>query len=512
MAKVGIDFGTTNSVAVAYDKKKHEFTYFNYESGKPSPISSTVEFHDGDTIVGSKARERMSRYADVEGYHYERSIKSKIGSEENVYVLGEKKEPDEIASVILKNLKRQAIEEAQASAAHVDMDSAVFTVPINFSGKARRTLRKSANRAGIEVKSFIHEPFAAVVGSIFTDDHSSVEDVMQYIREKNNQNILVFDFGGGTLDITVVKMKNGKMLEQGTAELTGQAGDKFDEIIAQNIWNDFIDKYSPKYSLDHLELTRKKKWRRILAIAERCKIELSSKDSSTFLLNAVTNIGEDIRYEITRELFESWIKDTLDAACNKIDEALSFARVNAADINIALLTGGTCEIPAIQKRLTDKFGGRVKIAKDSALVIAQGAAVISEMGWLPFLTKEIRIVLSDDSYWPMFEEGQPIASEGKPAYNSEVFTCVDQRKKRAKVIIDEGIGQEQGKTLCVMNVPTLGDHRFGDDIEVSGSIDKDIVLTIKAHSKMIHNYEAKYSIEKVAEIYQLCFGLDTSTR
>ena len=335
---------------------------------------------------------------------------------------------------------------------------------------------------------------------------------MQYIMEKNDQNILVFDFGGGTLDITIVKMKNGKMLEQGTAELTGQAGDKFDEIIAQNIWNDFIDKYSAKYSLDHLEITRKKKWRRILAIAERCKIELSSKDSSTFLLNAVTNIGEDIRYEITRELFENWIKDTLDAACNKIDEALSFARVNASDINVALLTGGTCEIPAIQKRLTDKFGGRVKIAKDSALVIAQGAAVISEMGWLPFLTKEVRIVLSDDSYWPMFEEGQPIASEGRPAYNSEVFTCVDQRKKRAKVIIDEGIGQEPGKTLCVMNVPTLGDYRFGDDIEVSGSIDKDIVLTIKAHSKMIHNYKAKYSIEKVAEIYQLCFGLDTSMR
>ncbi len=512
MANVGIDFGTTNSVAVAYDKKKHEFTYFNYENGKPSPISSTIEFHDGQVVVGSKAREKMSKYADVDGYQYERSIKSKIGTEENVYVFGEKKEPYEIASFILKNLKSQAVDEANALDAHVDMATAVFTVPINFSGKARRTLRKSANDAGIEVKTFIHEPFAAVVGYLFTENHSSADEVMNLIQDMNNQNFLVFDFGGGTLDITVVKIKNGKMLEQGTAELTGMAGDKFDEIIAQNVWNDFINKYSEKYSLEDLEKKRKKKWRRIISIAERCKIELSSKESSTFLLNAVTGIGEDIRYEITRDLFESWIKDILDSACNKIDEALSIAKINAADINVSLLTGGTCEIPAIQKRLTDKFGGRVKKAKDSNLVIAQGAAVISEMGWLPFLTKEIRIVLSDNSYWAMFEEGQPIASETKPAKNSEVFTCVDQRKKRAKVIIDEGIGQEPGKTLCVMNVPTLGDYRFGDDIEVSGSIDNDIVLTIKAHSKMKNNYDVIYSCEKVEEIYQLCFGLDTSTR
>lgn len=517
MAKVGIDFGTTNSVAVAYDSKKHQFTYFNYddnEEGNPVPISSTIEFHDNDIIVGSKARERMSKYADVDGYQYERSIKSKIGTDENVYIFGEKKETYEIASIILRNLKRQAIDEAQALTAHIDMNTAVFTVPINFSGKARRTLRKSANAAGIEVLSFIHEPFAAVVGSIFTKEHTSQSDVMDIISEMNNENILVFDFGGGTLDITVVQITNGKMLELGTSELSGEAGDKFDELIARKVWNSFIDKYSEKYSLEKLEGIRKRKWNRMLAIAEQCKIELSDKNTTCFLLQAITNIGEDIREEITRNDFEELIVDTLTLANNKIDEALSTAKIHPEDINIAMLTGGTCEIPAIQKLLIDKFGGRVEKAKDSALVIAQGAAVIAEMGWLPFLTKDIRIVLSDDSYWAMFEEGTPIASEGRLAHNEEVFTCVDQRNKRAKVIVDEGYGQEIGKTLCVLNVPVLGDHRFGDDIEVSGDIDNDIVLTVKAHSKMVNDYDdsSKYSIEKVNEIYKLCFGLDTNKR
>ena len=513
MPKLGIDFGTTNSVAVAYDKKKHLFTYFNFEDGVPSPISSTIEFHDNATIVGSQARDRMARFADVDGYCYERSVKSKIGSDEKLYVFGERKEPEELASIILKNLKDQAINEADALKARVDMNNAVFTVPINFNGKARRTLRKSANDAGIDVISFIHEPFAAIIGSLFTDEKYDTSDsVIERIKKLDNKNFLVFDYGGGTLDITVVRNEKGRLLELGTSELSGQAGDKFDEMIAKYVWNSFINDYSSKYSIEYLESKRKEKWRRLLAIAERCKIELSSKESSDFLLNSVTGINEDIRNTISRNDFENIISIILDATCNKIDEALFSAKMQPQDIDIVLLTGGTCNIPAIQKRIIDKFGSRVKTAKDSALVIAQGAAVIAEMGWLPFLTKDIRIVLSDGSYWPMFESEQPISTEDKSAHNEEVFSCVDQRQKRAKIIIDEGHGQEEGKTLCVLNVPTLGDYRFGDDIEISGDIDKDIVLTIRAHSKMVDDYYVNYSKEKKAEIYQLCFGLDLSER
>lgn len=509
MPKLGIDFGTTNSVAVAYDKTKHQFTYFNYEDGVPSPISSTVEFHDNETIVGSQARDRMARYADVDGYHYERSIKSKIGSEENVYVFGERKEPKDIAALILKNLKKQAIDEAGALKARVDMNNAIFTVPISFNGKARRTLRKSANMAGIDVISFIHEPFAAIIGNIFTrKDFLSNDEIIEAVKDLDGKNFLVFDYGGGTLDITVVKNDHGRFLEVGTSELTGQAGDRFDELIAEYVWNKFRDKYASKYNEDHLEIKRKEKWRRILAIAERCKIELSTKEASDFLLNSVTGIDEDIRETITRDTFENIISTILDSTSNKITEALDIANLRPEDINTVLLTGGTCNIPAIQQRIIDGFGSRVETARDSALVIAQGAAVIAEMGWLPFLTKDIRIVLSDGAYWPMFEKGLPIATENKPASTEEVFTCVDQRQKRAKIIIDEGFGQEEGKTLCVLNVPTLSDNRFGDDIFLSGDIDKDVILSVRAYSKMVSSLEKDYSVQKTAEIYQLCFGLD----
>ena len=155
-----------------------------------------------------------------------------------------------------------------------------------------------------------------------------------------------------------------------------------------------------------------------------------------------------------------------------------------------------------------RFGHRVEVVKDADLVIAQGAAVISELGWLPFLTKDILIELCDDSYWAMFEKGTPVAAE-KNAEKSEVFTCVDQRKEFAKVIICEGIDQQKDKNLAILNVPVLGDHRFGDDIYVQGTLDKDIVLTVKAHSKMVKGYgrDEEYSVQKTAKIHQLCFGL-----
>ncbi len=131
------------------------------------------------------------------------------------------------------------------------------------------------------------------------------------------------------------------------------------------------------------------------------------------------------------------------------------------------------------------------------------------MGWLPFLAKDIRIALCDDSFWTLFESGQPIAAEAIKAYNEEVFTCVDQRNNRAKVIINEGIGQERGKNLDILNVPVLGDRRFGNDIFISGEIDNNIVLNVKAHSKMVNTYDVDYAREKSTTIYELCFGLDT---
>lgn len=508
MPSTGIDFGTTNSLIVAYDKKKNAFTYFNFKDrgNTPVPTSSTVWYHDNIVEVGKVARDNINKFGDVEGHHFERSIKLKLGTAQNLNIFGKSVPPYVVASTILNKIKRVAIEKWNAEKAGVDLTRAVFTIPVNFSGTARRDLRKAANDAGIEVTTFIHEPFAAIVGYLFAKyEKETTAQVLQRLDAMEGKHLLTFDWGGGTLDITVVKAQNGKMVELGTAELTNIAGDKFDEDIAQFVWTKFVNQYGHKYSEEFLEKCRRKKWDRMLAIAEQCKFELSRRETSDFILEMVLGGNEDIDYTITRQDFEHLICDALDLACNRIDDALHQAGIQDIDIYRVLLTGGTCYIPAVKNRMIEKFGQRVAEVKNADLAIAQGAAVIAEMGWLPFLTKDIQIALSDGSFWPIFEHGMPIAAQGS-AHNSEEFCCVDSRKKRAKVIVCEGMGQTRDKNLAVLNIPILGHANYGDDIVIEAELDKDIVMTVKGHSKMAVDHGK--AIRKTAEVTQLCFGLD----
>lgn len=518
MAQIGIDFGTTNSLIVAYNKLKNEFLYFNFGPRGPVPTSSTVWYHDGKIVVGDVARTNIHNFSGVEGHHFEKSIKLRLGTEQNINILGESVQPYKVAAEILRHIKNDAIDVWKADKAGVSLNRAVFTVPIKFTGKQRRDLRQAANEAGIEVVTFIHEPFAAVIGFYFSQARESNSDlIIDELKNLEGKTLLTFDWGGGTLDITVVKVENGKMMEIGTSELTNFAGDKFDENIAYWAWNRFLQNYRGKYSSDYLEKIRKSHWDRMLAIAENCKISLSSETSTTFLLESIIpgKNDEGIDETITRNDFEKLISNTLEKAINKIDDATRTAGINDNNISQVILTGGSCYIPVVQNAMKNKFGHRVEFVNNAELLIAQGAAVISELGWLPFLTKDISIELSDGSFWPMFESGMPIAPS-QTAHRREIFSCVDQREKLAKVIVCEGMEQQKDRNLAVLNVPILNNNQFGDDIIIEGDIDNNIILTVKAHSVFVQGYKTKdrsgideeYSIRKIAEVFQMCFGLD----
>jgi len=512
MAQIGIDFGTTNSLVVAYDKKKHKFTYFSFnneDTTQPAPISSTVWYYDNSVTVGSVARENINTYAGVEGHHFEKSIKLKLDQEYGVNIFGRTIQPHSIASDILKHIKRVAIDQYKADKSAVDMNRAIFTVPINFSGIQRKALRKAAQEAGIEVTTFIHEPFAAIVGYFFTNEKgNSVDNIITKLKSLDGKYLLTFDWGGGTLDITVVKVDKGKMLEIGTAELTGKAGDKFDEDIAKWAWTKFLNKYASTYNEVFLEQKRKDNWDRIVANAEQCKILLSKENTTYF---NIENILEGVRlYEvIKREDFEEIIENTLIEAHNEIDKAIKEAKIGDINIDFVLLTGGTCYIQSVQNKLIEKFGHKVNIIDNADLLIAQGAAVISEMGWLPFLTKDISIQLSDDSLYPIFEKNTIIAAD-REARKSEDLICCDNRGGDAKIIIVEGDGQRKDKNLSILKVPVLNDSRFNDEIKLDAVVDRDIILKVSARSFMVRGYKAEesYSVKKETEVHQLCFGLD----
>lgn len=509
MAKIGIDFGTTNSLMVAYDRRTNEFTYFNFNEEKPTPISSTVWYHDQNIIVGSGARENINTYAGIDGHHFEKSIKLKLGQEHGVNIFGEIVQPHSIAADILKHIKKVAQVEWIAENNGVELNTAIFTVPINFPGIQRKALRRAANEAGIEVTTFIHEPFAALVGYFFTKQKgNSIQDITKELQNLDGKFLLTFDWGGGTLDITVVKVEKRKMLEIGTAELTGKAGDTFDEDIAKWAWTKFINKYGSNYSETLLEQKRKDNWDKILAMAEYCKIQLSSKEKNLFIVREIID-NLEINEQITRADFEKLIENTLLDASNEIDKAIKEAGIGDINIDQVLLTGGTCYIPLVQKKLIEKFGYKVKTASNADLLIAEGAAVISEMGWLPFLTKDISIKLSDDSLYPIFEKNTIIAADGE-AKKSEDLICCDNRGGDAKIIIVEGEGKGKNRNLAILKVPVHNHSKFNDEIKLDAILDRDVILKISARSFMVKGVkpEEAYSVKKETEVHQLRFGLN----
>lgn len=509
ISHIGIDFGTTNSLLVSYNKDTNEFTYLSSQKKGRAPISSTVWFTDNRIVVGDEARKNIHQYSGIDGHHFEKSIKLRLGTDYEANIFGEKVLPKDIASYIISNLRSQALTILKEDAESIDLRQAVFTVPIKFSGKARRDLRAAANKAGIEVTTFIHEPFAAVVGYYFTKETRSFDEIMSELSSLDGRYVLTFDWGGGTLDVTVVKIEDGKMNELGRAELTGLAGDKFDELIADWAWNKFKDKLEKgKYQESYLEQHKKKKWDKLLAIAEDCKIQLSEEEEVYFTLEDVLPDEEDVWLDelLTREEFSLLVSLYIDMALERVDLAIKNAGINSINIAEVLLTGGTCSIPAVQERMKKKFGNRVEVLKNANTVIAEGAAVISELKWDPYLTKDFQIELSNGGLYSLIEKGTRIF-RGSNFDKKETFTCVDQRSGNARLIFSEGIDQKQDKVLSIMNIPVSKEGlKYGDEIYLKLTIDKDIVLTLEANNTM--KTRESGTIKKTVEIYDLCFGLD----
>lgn len=507
MAKIGIDFGTTNSYITAFDKERFAFKPLMKND---KPLSSTVWYHDDIVDVGNEARKNINTYHDVEGHHFEKSIKLKLGTKIHSSIFGQSVSPHEIAGTIIKQIHEDADERSID-----DVSQAVFTMPIKFSGKSREDLRKAANYAGMEITTFIHEPFAAFIGYLFSSKKiQSDADINKILDSLNNNNVIVFDWGGGTLDITVINIKDHKMTEIGTAELTNIAGDKFDEEIAKYVWQEFCSEFSDQYSEEELDRIRTRKWDKILSAAETCKINLSRPNIlvDDVIVEDITP-EDDLKYEVTRSTLENLLQDYFDKAFSKIDEAMKKAGVKDIDIKYILLSGGTCKIPAVINQLADRYGHRVITSNDADRFIGQGAAVIAEYGWMPYLTKNIMVELCDDTYCTMIEKDTPIAvGNGE---KEEVFTCVDQRSKNAKVIICEGVEEPKNVSILgILNVPTLGQGKFGDDVVVKMELDKNIMLDVKAYSLMVNDsYDRENkAIMKQTKISQLCFGLDCSQR
>ncbi|AAT43425.1 molecular chaperone DnaK [Picrophilus oshimae] len=349
---IGIDLGTSNSAAAVVI------------SGKPTVIPaaegvslggkafpSYVAFtKDGQLLVGEPARRQA--LLNPEGTVY--AAKRKMGTDYKYKIFGKEYTPQQISAFILQKIKRDA--EAFLGEPVTD---AVITVPAYFNDNQRQATKDAGAIAGLNVRRIINEPTAACLA---------------YGIDKLNQTlkIVIYDLGGGTLDVTIMDFGQGVFQVLSTSGDTHLGGTDMDEAIVNFLADNFQRENGIDLRKDHSAYIR------LRDAAEKAKIELSTVLETEINLPYITATQDGpkhLQYTLTRAKFEELIAPIVDRSKVPLDTALEGAKLKKGDIDKIILIGGPTRIPYVRKYVEDYFGRKAEGGVDPMEAVAMGAAI-----------------------------------------------------------------------------------------------------------------------------------------
>jgi molecular chaperone DnaK len=347
MPYVGIDFGTSNSVVANFQFGRAEVVP-NHESQLWTPSIVTLR-RDGSLAFGQEAKENFSEQRSI------RSIKRILGTAERVPLVGHNLRTEQIAVMLFSLLKKDAEERLNDT-----ITKAVVTIPANSKGLARNATKLCASAAGLHVLTLINEPTAAAI--------------CYGLNAQEEQTVLVYDFGGGTLDVTVLRIHHGIFEEISSKGIGRLGGDDIDLALAQVL----ADRFLLKTGYDILHSPYKQQF---LMAVERAKILLSTEQ--VVVARKAELVPErhlSLEEELDRQTFERIILPIVEKSGTAIDEALERRDLTVADIDRVLLVGGTSKIPLVRRFVTEKMLGKEPEPfhrADPMTCVAQGAAIVS---------------------------------------------------------------------------------------------------------------------------------------
>jgi len=344
---IGIDLGTTNSeVAVIEGGRPTIIKSAEGQSYFPSVVAFTK---DGELLVGEMAK----RQAVVNPEGTVMRIKRKMGTKEKVKIHGKEYTPEQISAFILQKIKRDAEDFLGEK-----ISEAVITVPAYFDDDQRQATKNAGIIAGFDVKRIINEPTAAALA--------------YGLDKKGEHKIAVYDFGGGTFDITIMEVGEGVFEVLSTNGDTQLGGSDMDKALVDYIIDNFKKENGVDLSKDPKALQR------IYEAAENAKIELSSKLQTEINLPYITVVdGEPKHLEIklSRAQLEQLIEPIIDKSFGPCKQALEDAKLKPEDIDHIVLVGGTTRIPLIRKKVEEFFGKAPERGVDPMECVAVGAAI-----------------------------------------------------------------------------------------------------------------------------------------
>ena len=364
---VGIDLGTTNSL-IAYMKDGQPCVVPDRHGRTMVP--SVVALTDNGLIVGDPAKEHLTRNPQRTVYSVKRFMGKGLADVEGELAyfpytltetggvirirLGEKNySPPQISAMILKELKLRA--EAHLSES---ITKAVITVPAYFNDSQRQATKDAGLIAGLEVLRIINEPTAA--------------SLAYGLQEKTQGTIAVYDFGGGTFDISILKLKDGIFEVLATNGDTHLGGDDLDRVLVDLFVGEIRDRHGIDLSSypDHMQAVRLE--------AERAKIRLSDEQKTEVSLDLPEDKGSFTR-ELTRDQLESLAMRVIERTLAPCRMALKDAGLTPQDIDEVVLVGGSTRMPLVQQRVEALFGKAPHCHLNPDEVVALGAAVQADI-------------------------------------------------------------------------------------------------------------------------------------
>jgi len=365
MSYLGIDLGTTNSVAIIYKDSADGVEVVRID-GTDEILPSVVSYMEDGVVVGNEAKSGAIIYPESTVI----SVKRLMGSDEKVNIGEIEKTPEEISGDILRKLKRAAEEQSGES-----FDEVVITHPAYFNDRQIFATRQAGLLAGFKNVFLLSEPLAAAIEYGY--------------RQGYAQTLLVYDLGGGTFDACVLRVgkdENGEEIFQELADVGDMSlgGDDFDSELIR--WMKEKFKLQNGIDLDTLENTeRKRVIQKLKFEAESTKKKLSGTNKAQVRINPlaiIDGVPQNLSLEITREEFEALIRKYVDRSRDIIEEALKRAGKGADEISKVILVGGSTLIPMV-KRMVAGFIKEPYRATDPAKSVAMGAAIYNYLIHLP---------------------------------------------------------------------------------------------------------------------------------
>ena len=469
---IGIDLGTTNSVAAFIENGKPKVIP-NAEGSQLTP-SVVALTQDGRRLVGQLAK----RQAVANPEKTIASIKRRMGSDFRVNIDDKKYTPQEISSLILHKLKVDA-----ESYLGERIEKAVITVPAYFNDSQRQATKDAGTIAGLDVIRIINEPTASALA--------------YGLDKQDAHNILVWDLGGGTFDVSILELGRGIFEVKAVNGNTRLGGDDWDQRIVDYLADEFHKKHGIDLRNDRIVLQRLKE------AAEKAKIELSNCQSASIKLLFIFQDDHDTKHldiTLTREKFEELTRDLLEKMIAPTKQALADAKLEPEALDRVILVGGATRMPAVQQLCRELLGKESYKDINPDEVVAIGAAIqagvlTGELGKVTLLDVtplSLGVETRGGIFAKIIERNAKI-----PTSSSQIFSTAFDNQPEVDIHVLQG-----EREMACYNV-SLGRFQLTDiplaprgvpRIEVAFNIDVNGILQVSA-SDLYTDNETKLRVE-----------------